>query len=67
MADTKISALANLPAASVQMNDLLVVVDVNDTSMAASGTDKNLTIGDLENALGVNSAAILLSAGWALP
>ncbi len=41
MADTKISALA--ADGTLHTDDLFVVVDTHDTSMAASGTDKNLT------------------------
>jgi hypothetical protein len=48
MADTKISALAALTGASVADTDLFVLVDVSDTSMAASGTDKNITAAELE-------------------
>lgn len=47
MADTKISALAALAAADVSTSDLAVVVDVSDTTMAASGTDKKITVADL--------------------
>lgn len=41
MADTKISALTS--AGSVDPADLLVAVDVSDTSMAATGTNKKAT------------------------
>lgn len=40
MADTKISALSSLAAGSIADSDLYVTVDVSDTSMAASGTNK---------------------------
>ncbi len=49
MADTKISALAAV--GTLHADDLLVDVDVHDTSMAASGTDKKLTITQLTGAL----------------
>lgn len=40
MADTEISGLAALPATeAIATSDLLVLVNVSDTSMAASGTD----------------------------
>jgi hypothetical protein len=42
---SKISQLAAIT--NVQPADLLPVVDVNDTSMAASGTDKQMTISQL--------------------
>lgn len=68
MADTKITALAQLTGRpGVAPPDVLVIVDVNDTSMAASGTDKKVTVTDLGTGLGVNGRAILLGAGWALP
>lgn len=51
MADTKISALAALANTAVDDTDLLVIVDVLDTSMAASGTDKKITIGEFNLAL----------------
>lgn len=45
MSDTKTSALASLTAPA--LNDLLMAVDVSDTSMAASGTNKYLAPSDL--------------------
>ena len=41
----KITDYAALPA--VHADDLLVVVDVHDTSMAATGTTKNMTVAQL--------------------
>lgn len=46
MADTKITDLA--AAGTLATGDLLPVVDVSDTSMAASGTDKKLTLDGLK-------------------
>lgn len=46
MADSKISALTALTAVDPAA-DLLVAVDVSDTSMAASGTDKKCTATDV--------------------
>lgn len=67
MADTKISALTALPAASATAVDLIVVVDTSDTTMAASGTDKKMTLNDVGVALGpiMNGSIILLGFGWA--
>lgn len=50
MADTKISALAELttPAAA----DLVTILDVSDTSMAATGTNKYITYANLAAAIG---------------
>lgn len=45
MADTKISDLTALTTAAT--GDLLVIVDISDTTMAASGTDKQITAGNL--------------------
>jgi hypothetical protein len=47
LADTKISALAELTALAAA--DELVVVDKSDTTMAASGTDKRVTLATLRN------------------
>jgi len=52
MADTQISSLAAQNGASVSGHDLLVIVDVSDTSMAATGTNKKITYTELLNALG---------------
>lgn len=46
MADTKITDLDALAVAPAT-DDLLVIVDVSDTTMAASGTDKQITVEDL--------------------
>lgn len=51
MADTKITDLASLTGASVASTDELVIVDVSDTSMAASGTDKSITAAELATAI----------------
>lgn len=45
MADTKTSALAELTAADAA--DLFMAVDVSDTLMAASGTNKKITVANL--------------------
>lgn len=46
MADTKITDLTTLAAADIAINDLLTAVDISDTTMAASGTNKKLTVLD---------------------
>lgn len=51
MTDTKISALTALTGADLAAGDLDVVVDVSDTTMAASGTDKKIT--QAEKAVGL--------------
>src|SRR3954469_18203148 len=50
---SKISALGALSPADSDL-DLLGIVDVSDTSMAVTGTDKKIALGDLRNQL-VNS------------
>lgn len=50
MADSKISALTELSAAPAT-GDLLVLVDISDTTMAASGTNKKITWANLTVAL----------------
>jgi hypothetical protein len=47
MADTKISALTAMTDADVAVGDLMTVVDVSDTTMAASGTNKKITMANL--------------------
>lgn len=51
MADTKISGLAALTNTNVTDDDLLVIVDVTDTSMGATGTNKKLTVAELHISL----------------
>lgn len=46
MADIKISALATLAAANIAAGDWVPVVDVSDTTMAASGTTKKSPAND---------------------
>jgi hypothetical protein len=58
MADSKITALAALTAAD-PVNDMFPVVDVSDTSMAASGTTKRISINNL---LACSPSATLASA-----
>lgn len=58
MADTKITALTALTAAD-PANDVLPIVDVSDTTMAASGTTKKISV---NNILGCSGTATLASA-----
>jgi len=48
--DQKISALTELTSADTA--DLLEIVDVGDTTMAASGTNKKITVANLKTAVG---------------
>lgn len=57
MADTKLSALAALTTTA--KDDLFLVDDVSDASMAASGTDKKVTRDNLAN--GILAAGTLAS------
>jgi len=58
MADSKITALTALTAAD-PANDMMPIVDVSDTSMAASGTTKRISI---NNILACSPSATLASA-----
>ena len=58
MADTKITALTALTAADPS-TDVLPIVDTSDTTMAASGTTKKISI---NNILGASGTATLASA-----
>lgn len=63
MADTKISQLTTLAAASVVSGDWIPIVDVSDTSMAATGTTKKLgATMALTNIANTFSAAQIFSA-----
>lgn len=55
MADTRISDLTAITGANLATGDLLVAVDVSDTTMAASGTDKKITADEFRN---------FISPGW---
>ena len=50
MADTKISGLTALTGANTASGDLLTIVDVSDTTMAATGTNKKITLTELQSA-----------------
>jgi hypothetical protein len=58
MADTKITALTALTAAD-PASDVLPIVDISDTTMAASGTTKKISV---NNILGSGGTATLASA-----
>ena len=58
MADTKITALSAITTVD-PANDVLPIVDVSDTSMAASGTTKKITTNQI---LGASGTATLASA-----
>lgn len=51
MADQKITDLTALTGANTATGDVFVLVDVSDTTMAASGTDKKITRANLASAL----------------
>ena len=51
MADSRISELTALAGASIAADDEFVVVDVSDSTMAASGTDKKTTTTDIATAV----------------
>jgi hypothetical protein len=51
MADMKISGLTALTGANTATGDLLEIVDVSDTTMAATGTNKKITRDEMKTAL----------------
>ena len=59
MPDSKITALASTGTGTDPANDPLVIVDVSDTSMAATGTTKKVTLNQL---LACSPSATLASA-----
>lgn len=52
MPDTKITDLTAITGANTASGDVFVVVDVSDTSMAGSGTNKKITRAELALAVG---------------
>jgi hypothetical protein len=59
MPDSKITALTSIGTSTDPANDPLVIVDVSDTSMAATGTTKKVS---LNNLLACSPSATLASA-----
>ena len=57
MANQKITDLTSIISSDVASDDLFVLVDVDDTTMAASGTDKSITTTELAAALSETPAA----------
>ena len=68
MADSKITALTALTAAD-PVNDMLPIVDVSDTTMAASGTTKKISVNNILSSSPTASGALtvtgLVTAGSA--
>lgn len=52
MADSRITDLASITGANVVGGDLLTLVDVSDTSMAPSGTNKKITVTEFLSKVG---------------
>ncbi len=65
MADTKISGLAALGAAPA-VGDLFVLVDISDTSMAPTGTDKKMTVANLLTSPTLTTPVIGVATGTSL-
>ncbi len=57
MATQKITDLTALAAADATNNDQICIVDVDDTTMASSGTNKKMGLRELGNFLGSGGAA----------
>lgn len=57
MPNLKISQMTSLTGANVASGDLLPIVDVSDTSQAASGTNKKITADELRKAIPVSNNA----------
>jgi len=69
MPDSKITALTSIGTSTDPANDPLVLVDVSDTSMAATGTTKKVTLNNLlsssPTATGAFTVSGLVTAGSA--
>jgi hypothetical protein len=63
MADTKITALTSISTSTDPANDVFPIVDISDTTMAASGTTKKVTTNQLLGAGGTASFATLAVSG----
>ena len=66
MADTKISALTALTGVNAATGDLAVVVDVSDSTMAATGTDKKITLAETRIGLNVLRTVVNQTSGFTL-
>ena len=63
MADTKITALTSISTSTDPANDVFPIVDISDTTMAATGTTKKVTTNQLLGAGGTASFATLAVSG----
>lgn len=64
MPDTKITDLSALTGTDAASSDVAVVVDVSDTSMAASGTDKKITLDELAIAVATKLGVVGRDILW---
>lgn len=65
MPDAKITALTAITGVNLADGDMALLVDVSDTTMAASGTDKSTTINDIATA--VKGRALVSAASVSTP
>lgn len=63
MADSRISDLAALTGANIAAGDLFEVVDVSDTSMAATGTNKKTTSDDVLAKIKAGLGIVTIASG----
>jgi hypothetical protein len=63
MADTKITALTSISTSTDPINDVFPIVDISDTTMAATGTTKKVTTNQLLGAGGNASLGTLATSG----
>ena len=63
MPDAKITDLTALTAANAATGDLVEIVDVSDTTMAASGTNKKMTVANLAGAV-AKEGVVAADALW---
>jgi hypothetical protein len=62
MADKKLSQLDSLAAVNAVAGDLTLIVDVSDTSMAPTGTNKTMTLGELSAAVKITGTPAVTQA-----
>lgn len=64
MADTKITDLGALTEATLATGDLFTAVDISDTSLAATGTNKKITATATRSALAAFDGRAQLDKAW---
>lgn len=63
MSNLKITQLTSLTGANVDLeNDVLPIIDVNDTTMSPTGTNKKISAGELYSAFNINAELVVAAS-----